>query len=717
MPAPAQFYCDQDSNGGGWVLIGRGREGWVEKYNGTGNPDELATNPDGTDAFTPVQLPSDTINALLNQQPISDALPDGYRIRRALTQSGSDWQDLFLAQTSTQEWSWASLSAPSSWVSALALDHRWFGTVSTRLGSSNGAFRPLATDFYALRFAGQAAHNWVQGFGYGSAVLGRNTPSSYLWSAQNNGGFALPFTQVYLRPKLTQADLVFSDLPQEGLAESAQRQLPNSYTEPVLWRTSENSGSGSRSEMNTRVQAITQVGDTVFLGGDYAFVENAITGERVPQKFLSGYNVHTGELVRSFTPTFNRQVKSLEALPNGLLAVGGEFTKVNGQDATGLVLLDPATGEIVDEWKWTIENRLSGGSPVEVRTLDVQGDYLYVGGSFTHALSTGNRNPVYARHALRFKLTDGTVDENWRPALNGSVNGISASEDGKAVYLAGYFSHLLSHSVEANRLVALSATDASPLGNWVWESTYKEDTRKNAGFQFDVQEAGSTVFTAGSEHLIAQYERDTFARRSASVTASGGDFQDLHLSGDTVYGACHCGEWIYEGSGSDHKKPWLQSSAIHQIKLVGAFDRETGAYLKEFNPQLRGALGHGVWESFVDSTGVLWVGGDIVVSEGQFGAQKTVGFARFTPRDVVPPQAPTNLKVTEVDGFDELSWEGSAEEGVTYLIIRDSRVIATSSEPVYRTQHREGARYYVQAVDTSSNSSASTAAAQVKNNQ
>ena len=29
----------------GWVTIGRGREGWTESYNGTGDPNQLHQNP------------------------------------------------------------------------------------------------------------------------------------------------------------------------------------------------------------------------------------------------------------------------------------------------------------------------------------------------------------------------------------------------------------------------------------------------------------------------------------------------------------------------------------------------------------------------------------------------------------------------------------------------------------------------------------------------
>ena len=132
--------------------------------------------------------------------------------------------------------------------------------------------------------------------------------------------------------------------------------------------------------------------------------------------------------------------------------------------------------------------------------------------------------------------------------------------------------------------------------------------------------------------------------------------------------------------------------------------------LPEWAPIMSGAHGYGVWESFVDSTGTLWVGGDLNKSLGANGVQETVGFARFAARDVTPPETPQNLKVRHNGAKDQLSWSAVSERHVTYQVLRDDRPIATVSGTNFSVDHRDDAKYYVRAVDTSGNYSASTQA-------
>ena len=715
MSAPQQFYCDQETNGGGWVLIGRGRDGWTENYHGRGAASKLYTSPEGDDAMTPVQLPSTTVDELLNGQKPQD-LEDGVRFRRALNTDGTEWQNITAHRDQTERWTWA-LRSNNIWsnIDVSADNPQYMQRDRTHFDKTEGHIQQNGT-YSVLNFDEQREQGWKLGFSYSRDVRANgnrneSASNSYLYRPSGSNATPFAFTQVYLRPKLTQQNMGAQAIGDNGTAASNRRALPKSGSMPWKWRTSDKSGTGNVNEMNTYVQAITQVGDTVFTGGDFAYLESA-AGAHVDQSYLAGFNVNTGELVQTFKPKFNGQIKSLEALPNNKLAVGGEFTEVNGEKVPGFAVLDPATGQLDRELNLQVENNVSG-SALSVKTLQAQGDYLYLGGTFTHLKSSGTPNKVYSRNAARVKISTNQVDRTWTPRFNGTVNGMSASADNSEVFAAGYFTEM--NDQRAFR-VARILDSAKKVGTWEVTPSYLPDpqTREKRvwGFHFDVQDAGSSVWLGGTEHMISQYTKnEPMTRLSSSITRNGGDFQDLHLNGNNIYGACHCGDFLYQGSGT-HDYAWRGSTVTDSIRLVAAFDKDSGKTLPEFAPTLKGKSGHGIWESFVDSNGVLWVGGDLNRSLGENGVQQeSVGFVRYAPRDVTPPPAPSNLTVAQSGDNDQLNWSASGEAGAHYHVLRNDRVIATVNGTSYRVKHTDNARYFVRAADANGNYSASTSVA------
>jgi len=715
MSAPQQFYCDQETNGGGWVLIGRGRDGWTENYHGRGAASKLYTSPEGDDAMTPVQLPSTTVDELLNGQKPQD-LEDGVRFRRALNTDGTEWQNITAHRDQTERWTWA-LRSNNIWsnIDVSADNPQYMQRDRTHFDKTEGHIQQNGT-YSVLNFDEQREQGWKLGFSYSRDVRANgnrneSASNSYLYRPSGSNATPFAFTQVYLRPKLTQQNMGAQAIGDNGTTASNRRALPKSGSMPWKWRTSDKSGTGNVNEMNTYVQAITQVGDTVFTGGDFAYLESA-AGAHVDQSYLAGFNVNTGELVQTFKPKFNGQIKSLEALPNNKLAVGGEFTEVNGEKVPGFAVLDPATGQLDRELNLQVENNVSG-SALSVKTLQAQGDYLYLGGTFTHLKSSGTPNKVYSRNAARVKISTNQVDRTWTPRFNGTVNGMSASADNSEVFAAGYFTEM--NDQRAFR-VARILDSAKKVGTWEVTPSYLPDARTREkrvwGFHFDVQDAGSSVWLGGTEHMISQYTKnEPMTRLSSSITRNGGDFQDLHLNGNNIYGACHCGDFLYQGSGT-HDYAWRGSTVTDSIRLVAAFDKDSGKTLPEFAPTLKGKSGHGIWESFVDSNGVLWVGGDLNRSLGENGVQQeSVGFVRYAPRDVTPPPAPSNLTVTQSGDNDQLNWSASGEAGARYHVLRNDRVIATVNGTSYRVKHTDNARYFVRAADANGNYSASTSVA------
>lgn len=697
LAAPQQFYCDQTTDGGGWVLIGKGRDGWQSFYNGQGSANALLTCDRTPGSFGTVQLPSLTIDGLLNGADVK-SLDDRIRVVRARNAEGTQWQTVRFGMPDRTRWTWA-----------FGADHR----VSAATFDGSGPFSGTTNWFGAsdqwerVRFEFVARQSWRAGFGYGLGASGGSTSdTSFLYTPDGSG--PLPYAEIYLRPQLLSSDLDFPRIPDAGTSAVTQRAMASMWASRTPWGVTGNLN-GRVAEGNSPVQAFAQIGDVVYVGGNYTTVQrgSAATGDNVVARpGLAAFNASTGELIRSFTPSFNGQVKALAALPDGKLLVGGEFTMANGQSATSIALLNASTGATDPTWAATIENRTTSGV-VLVRSISISGNFAYLGGSFTH-LNGGGATNVYARNAARVDWRTGTPDRTWNPELNGTVVDTDTSADGSRLYAAGYFTK--SQTTDANKATALQTGAGAPLVAQ-WNPVWSNGDR--SGYQQAILDTPSRLYVGGSEHSIFGYDRQTFERKSGSITRGiGGDFQALARGNGVVYGGCHCASWAYQDA---YKWPnpdagWTQAD---KIQWVGAWDEATGDFIPTFNPQYLGSKDAGAWSLFVANDGALWVGGDFTGSRlSESSGQWNGGFVRFGTTDSVAPNTPGNYRQTATtSGTTTLAWSapaGGVGAGGSYQVLRDNRVIATTSSTTITVPLAGERRYAVRATDAAGNLGAST---------
>lgn len=704
LQVPIKIYCDQTTDGGGWALIGRGRENWTYSYNGKGSAADVAGQVTGPGAFSPRQLDSTIVNGLLGGKRFDDpTYGSGVRVRRALDQAGDSWQETrwSFRANSRDRWSWAL--AAGFPVSTATIGGSTVTNTTTREFGADSAYKRLWTQE-------DARNNYVRGFNFGQGGTGSTSSTSYIYSSAGGGAYGTPFSQVFIRPKITSADVTFASVPDGGTDAQTIRAAPRNGALATEWGVT-GIGAGGSEETAGEVQAFAQIGSTIYVGGNFTTVQKGASAsgdDKVAQPYLAAFNATTGAFIRSFRPVFNNQVKALAALPNGKLAVGGEFTSVGGVARTGIAVIDPQTAALDTSWTTSLENR-SGGGGVSVRGLDVGGDYLYLTGAFTHLTRPGTAER-YAKGGARIRLSTGIADNAWNPEFNGTGTAVDASDDGSAVYFSGYFTQMRGGQI-ADRAAAIStAAGAEKVG--AWQPTFS--TNGSARYQQAVKQVGDKVWLGGSQHSMFSYDPTTFQLENRHITKQGGDLQAITGGNGLVFGGCHCEHWNYSDTAQyDTTSPgstnitWSQADKIY---YVGAWDEKTGDYVPEFSPEMRARQGRGAWALLVASDGTLWAGGTMTSAVKENGANQWVGgFVRFAVRPHTAPVRPSGLSATLAAADAKLKWTSSAPAGTTYEILRNDRVVAiTTSKEATVPGSSAMDRFAVRAADSWGNRSAST---------
>src|SRR4029077_17574706 len=78
----------------------------------------------------------------------------------------------------------------------------------------------------------------------------------------------------------------------------------------------------------------------------------------------------------------------------------------------------------------------------EVRALAQVGNRMFVGGLFTQVRDAGQQAPSQRPYLFSFASQTGAIDTSFAPGLDGEVEALAPSPDGRSLFVGGQFHHL-----------------------------------------------------------------------------------------------------------------------------------------------------------------------------------------------------------------------------------------------------------------------------------
>ena len=689
MDAPGQFFCDQTTDGGGWVMIGRGREGWETWSQGKGDQTRLQTRPRTPGDFEVVQASHETVNGLLGGTKVSD-LPDGVMVQRAWNHRGSAYQTVRMQFPKMRDFIWPFKSAHPVNVK---FNREWWvngGIVWSGFGTN--------TSWGYVNLIASAQNEYTMGFGYGPLASSWYDTSSSTSFFHRNGSIINPYAEVYIRPELSSTDSSFRAIGDGGTAAETQKASVSEFATPTTWGVTGNLN-GSIQEGSIQVQAFEQVGSTMYVGGNFTGVQKGKNGSETTSRGLAAFDATTGDWTGQ-TFDFNNQVKDLVELPGGKLLAVGDFTKVNGETHVGTVLIDAATGQIDPSWDLQIRN--GNASVVTVKAAKVVGEHIYLAGAFTHLTGNGSSS-VYARNGARLDLS-GKPDRSWNPEFNGAVIDIDVDENDSYLYAAGHFTR--AHDLVAENAARLGTGAGAELDqSWSFRHSYFIGKYQQA-----VTVGNGRVYFGGSQHSLFGYNTSDMTRTSGSITMqNGGDLQATTASATgVVYGSCHCSDYTFQDAYQYLAlgDTWTRAD---EIQWVGGWDQATGRQIGWTPYRLSSLRSTGAWALEMGDDGALWVGGDFNFSyTSKTDGQWSGGWVRMPARSATAPAVPANLRAADGNAKEvTLKWS-SVPGAESYDILRDDRTVATTTSTSITVPLGGNNRFFVRAVASDGLRGAST---------
>jgi PKD repeat protein len=428
------------------------------------------------------------------------------------------------------------------------------------------------------------------------------------------------------------------------------------------------------------------IGNTVYVGGrfDNARPAGAAPGTNLTTRtnFLA-YDLTTGNLITTFAPSFNAQVRSVVASPDGTrLYVGGDFTSVNGISRSRIASFDVATGNLVPFYPSVAYN-------VHAIAVHPSGSPVYVGGNF-NAVGSVQRGQLAAFDASNGALLD------WAPqATGGLVKAMAMSPDGTKVAVGGQFTALNGGTNPGYGLGMIDAVTGASLPMAI------NATVRNGGNTSGI----TSLFTSGDDLFGSGYWYGGPGNFEGVFSASWdggatnwiadchGDTHSVYVGGDAVYNVGHSHECGGMPEAFQRTEPWTFSRGIAFSRAAtGTLARDPYGYFNfEGNPapsmlNFFPALDAGTFTGQSQGPWNVAGNGQYVVMGGEFrnvNDQPQQGLVRFALPSIAPNQTIPRLflsnwlpRVVSVEpGTARITWTGNWDrdnENFEYRVYRDT---------------------------------------------
>ncbi|MBF9336594.1 PKD domain-containing protein [Microbacterium lacticum] len=435
----------------------------------------------------------------------------------------------------------------------------------------------------------------------------------------------------------------------------------------------------------------TIVGNTVYAAGQFSNVRpaGAAAGQNLTARGnIVAYNLTTGELVTSFSPSFNNRINEVVASPDGTkLYVTGSFTQVNGQNRTRFAVIDLTTGALLPG---TVSLNNIG------KSVYATSDGVYVGGYFT-AVGTAQRMRVAKLNAAGTAVLPFSV-----PVDNGQVQSIVADPSGTQVVISGNFTTVGGGDNPGYGLYR--ADGQSGVGLPLGVNSEIRNAGENSGIMALATD-GTKFYGVGWHYGAGGNLEGSFAGSWADgsrvwIEDCHGDTYDIAIGGQVAYSASHkhyCGN----SGGFPQTDPWsFNHATAWSTDVRGVNTADIYGYPDHPGtprPQLLNWYPQTTPGTFTGQSQAVWsvaANDKYVVYGGEFpsvNGTRQYGLVRFTVRSQAPNKQGPRLSGTNWDpsvisfsaGAVRLSYQTNWDRddySLTYRVYRDSESSAPISE-------------------------------------